>query len=658
MSNHLLRSRLSVIHLLTVSLLVTLVARLLFLQVLAGPQLRESAERTSIRLIYSAAPRGFIFDRDGDAIARNRTAVTVAIDVSVLPADPAIRDRVLPALAKVLDMDESDVRDVVEDPQLGYYEPRPLAVDVPMEKVVYLLEHQARFPGISALEIPVREYPNGVLAAHVVGHVGRINAQELEERQKAAPDADDEDAVRRRYRANDQIGKIGVERVYEDWLRGTPGLQKIAVNVRGERVQQLRHLQAERGWDAVLTLQDAVQQAAEEGLLRGTEIARRIMDPDTGENYKAPAGAVVALDPRDGEVLALASYPTFDPNLWVGKVPQEEIDRINDPESHQPQFNRAISSTVAPGSTFKPMTLAAAWEASLVEPESTFNCPGFFQVGTRRFRDWDPKGHGQVGLTRSLVESCDVVYYTIGVEMNERRQEIGEHLQETARKFGFGTKTGIDLLGEREGLVPGEQWKQERFSYAQPYDRRWFPGDAANLAIGQGFLQVTPLQLAVAYAALSNGGHLVRPHVMRCLSKLNVSELPADPCQAPDSIVPDAAKPRAEQRIRLNPTALEFISQSMEGVGLGEGTAAAVFADFPFDRVTFAGKTGTAQVAKRQDFSWFAAFAPARDPEIVVVAMVEEGGTGAQIAAPIVKRVLEAHFGLEPGNFSAGTRAD
>jgi penicillin-binding protein 2 len=652
------RARLSVIHLLTVSLLVTLVARLLFLQVLAAPDLRRDAERTSVRLIYTEAPRGFIFDRHGSPIAQNRTAVTVAMDVSRLPTDPVERDRVIPALATVLDMDVDDVRDVVEDPTLGFYEPRPLALDVPMDKVVYLLEHQHEFPGVSALEIPVREYPGGTRAAHVVGHVGRINAEEFAERSRPGGVGEDEDALRQRYRSSDRIGKIGIEKVYEEWLRGKAGLEKIAVNVRGERVEQIRNLQPQRGWDAVLSLDNQIQEAAEDALQRGTEVARRLVDPDSGDLYKAPAGAVVAMDPTNGEVLAMASYPTFDPNLWVGSVPQSELDRINDPESHNPQFNRAIASTHPPASTFKPLTLAAAWEASLISPDSTFSCPGFLQVGTRRFRDWDPKGHGTVGLTRSLVESCDVVYYTLGVEMNEHRAELGEHMQETARKFGFGAKTGIDLLGERQGLVPTAEWKEQHYSWAQPYDRRWFPGDAANLAIGQGFLAVTPLQLAVSYAALSNGGFLVRPHVMRCLAQLDPSRMPDDPCRTDETIVPDAAKPRAEQRIAINSTALEFIASSLEGVARGQGTAVAAFSNFPIDQFSFAGKTGTAQVATRQDFSWFAAFAPAKNPSIVVVAMVEEGGTGAQIAAPIVRRVLEAHFGLEPGNFEAGARAD
>jgi penicillin-binding protein 2 len=293
-----------------------------------------------------------------------------------------------------------------------------------------------------------------------------------------------------------------------------------------------------------------------------------------------------------------------------------------------------------------------------VSPSTTFSCPGYLEIGNRRFKDWDPKGHGTVGLRRSLVESCDVVYYNLGTEMHYARDRVGEHLQEVSKTFGFGRKLGIDLLGERAGLVPTAEWKEERFAQAQPYDRRWFPGDAANLAIGQGFLQVTPLQLAASYGAVANGGTVYKPRVMRCLAKVNVARDQAAEPACRDGIVPAIASPEVVSRVPVSPAALGFIGEAMAGVGLGDGTAAAAFAGFPFERVSVSGKTGTAQMMPRQPFSWFAAFAPAHDPQIVVVALVEEGGTGAQIAAPIVRKVIERNFGLQEGKFEAGARAD
>lgn len=655
------RIRLAAINLLVLSLLATLVARLWFLQVLAQEEAQRQVEQTSIRLIYQDAPRGFMYDRNGEVLARNRTALTVAVDMSRLPEGS--RDVVLPKLASVLGLSEKDVRKELLDPRHDRFTPIPVALDVAKDTVIYLLEHQTEFPGVVALEIPVREYPNGTLAAHVIGHIGKISAAEYKDRTG--------------YRRSDNIGKIGIERAYERYLKGQPGIQKISVNSRGEKVEDFRNEPPDRGWDAFLTLDSKLQRAAEDALQRGIDLARRLVDRDTGEYFTAPAGAVVALDPQSGEVLALASNPTFDPNIFVGPAPTGIIAGLNAPESNKPMFNRAVAEAVPPGSTFKPITAAAAWDAAAVSPGRTFGCPGFLKVGNRTFKDWTPSGHGTVGLRKSLVESCDVVYYTLGIELNSAKDRIGEHLQAVARTFGFGRSSGIDILGEQAGLVPDAAWKEARFSHARPYDRRWFPGDSANLAVGQGFLQVTPLQLASAYGSIANGGTLYRPHLMKCLAQINVSQTASagEACrggtladaetgdcpvqeESTPPCVPEPAAPKVTGRVPVAPGALDFIAQSMSGVGLADGTAAAAFSGFPFHAVPVAGKTGTAQMKPRQPFSWFAAFAPVQDPKIVVVALVEEAGTGAQVAAPIVRRVMEAHFGIPEGNFEAGARAD
>jgi penicillin-binding protein 2 len=649
--------RLAVINLLVLSLLVTLLGRLWYLQVLAGNQAQALAERTSIRFVYEQAPRGFIFDRAGETIARNRTALTVALDVSSVPdgrMNQLIRD-----LSQRLDMKPSEIREIVEDPRIGPHTPRPVALDVEKEVVIYLQEHPELFPGVSHLEIPVREYPNGAQAAHVVGHIGEISGEQLSEEQERRDRAEEEGTTTREYRPGDLVGKVGVERAYEDWLAGKRGVRKIAVDVRGERVQDFGYQAPERGWDAILTVDSGLQSAAEEALERGVVTAQGLTDPDSGKKFEAPAGAVVALDPRNGEVLALASNPDFDPNLFVGSAPPEELAKLNAPDSHMPFLNRAIAEAVPPGSAFKPLTAAAAWTVDRNLENRTFQCPGYMKIGTRTFRDWTPDGHGTVGLSRSLSESCDIVYYTLGVELDQRRRELREeHLQEVARRFGAGRLTGIDLLGELGGLVPDAEWKWNRFSYAQTFDRRWFPGDAANLAIGQGFLQMTPLQLAVAYGAIANGGTVYRPHVLKCLAQLNVSRptVVDEACEA--GIVPKAATPKVTGRVDIPPGAFSLIENAMAGTVRGEGTAAGAFSGFPLDRVFVAGKTGTAQMKPKQPFSWFAGIGKAQGKEIVVVALVEEAGTGSQIAAPIVRRVLDHHFGVESGSFEPGVRAD
>jgi penicillin-binding protein 2 len=648
--------RLAVVQLLVLSLLATLVGRLWYLQVLTGGEAQALAERTSIRFVYEQAPRGFVFDREGRTLARNRTALTVALDVSRVPEER--RDQVVRDLARALEMEESDVRDIVNDDRIGPHTPRPIALDVEKDVVVYLSEHPEQFPGVVHLEIPVREYPMGALAAHAIGHIGEIGEEELHEREERQVRAEEKGTTVREYRAGDLVGKVGVEKVYEEWLAGKPGVRRIAVDVSGSPVEETRGEPPQRGWDAVLTIDAAVQKAAEDALESGIKLARGFTDPESGKRYEAPAGAVVALDPRSGEILALASNPDFDPNLFVGSAPRGELAKLNAPDAHMPFLNRAIAEAVPPGSTFKPLTAAAAWEVMPDLRDRMFSCPGYMKIGNRVFRDWTPEGHSSVGLSRSLAESCDIVYYTLGIELDAQKRKLGERLQEVARNFGFGHASEIDLLGESKGLVPDAEWKWNRFSYAQTYDRRWFPGDAANLAIGQGFLQTTPLQLASAYAAIANRGTVYRPHVLKCVAQLDVSEptVPDEACES--GVVPRSAKPKVLQRLDIAPGALAFMEGSMRGTVRDEGTAASAFSGFPIDRLDVGGKSGTAQMKPKQPFSWFASIAKSGTKQIVVVALVEESGSGSLIAAPIVRKVLEQFFDVRKGEFKPGAAAD
>ena len=648
--------RLTVVQILVISLLLTLLGRLWYIQVLAGSQARQLAEQTSIRFVYEQAPRGFVFDRQGRTMARNRTALTVALDVSRVPAGQ--KTNVVRALADALHKPEAEILKVVNDPRFGPNTPRPIATDVPKQTVIDLHEQADRFPGVTDLEVPVREYPLHTLAAHVVGHIGEVNEDELKSLNARRKKSREEGLSVRTYRPGDLIGKLGVERVYEDWLAGKPGTRKIAVDVHGQRVQDFGYDPPERGWDAILTLDASLQSAAQDALGRGLVLARDITDPDSHKLFKAPAGAVVALDPTNGEILALASNPDFDPNLFVGKTPPSKLAELEKPDANMPFLNRAIAEAVPPGSAFKALTALAAWEAQKNLPNRTFQCPGFLKIGNRVFKDWKPGGHGTVGLSRSLSESCDIVYYTLGVELNAKKDEIGERLQQVARNFGFGRDSDIDLPGEEKGLVPDENWKWNRFSYAQTYDRRWFPGDAANLAIGQGFLQATPLQVAMAYAAIANGGTIYRPHVLKCLGQLDVSRAVDVNRACAKGIVPEKASPKVMGSVQAPAEAFAFIQQSMNGTVTGDGTAARPFSGFPYDQVFVAGKTGTAQMAPKQPFSWFAAIAKQGSKQIAVAALVEEGGTGSQVAAPIVRRVIERYYGLKEGSFEAGVRAD
>lgn len=652
--------RLAVVNILVLSLLATLVGRLWYLQVLTGGEAQALAERTSIRFVYEQAPRGFVFDRKMRTMAQNKTALTVALDVSRLPEGR--EDQVIRDLANALDMSAKDVREIVEDPTIGPHTPRPIAVGVDKDIVVFLRERPEQFPGVTHLEIPVREYPNGALASHLVGYIGKISEEELKAQQDRQDRAEEAGTALREYRSDDLIGKVGIEREYEDYLAGKPGVRRIAVDVRGEPVEENRGDPPQRGWDAILTIDAAVQQAAEDAMDQGISIARGLTDPDSGDKFKAPAGAVVAIDPRNGEILALASNPDYDPNFFVGKVNSTQLAKLNAPEANNPYLNRAIAEAVPPGSTFKPLTAAAAWELDEGVAERSFQCPGYYNIGRQRFRDWTPKGHGTVGLSRSLAESCDIVYYTLGEEIdaNDRDNfEKPQGVQDVARRFGLGRTSDIDLRGEEDGLVADREWKWERFSYAQTYDRRWFPGDAANLAIGQGFLQATPLQMAVAYGAIANGGTLYRPHVLRCLAQLDVSQQNEADQACSDGVVPETAESHVVDKVDVPPSALTFIEDAMTGTVRGDGTAAPAFDGFPLDSVHVAGKSGTAQMKPKQPFSWFAAIAKAGNKQIVVVALVEEAGSGSLIAAPIVRRVIEEHFDIKTsGKLEAGVGTD
>jgi penicillin-binding protein 2 len=648
--------RLAVINLLVLSLLATLVGRLWYVQVLAGSEAQELAQRTSIRFVYEQAPRGFIFDRRGRTLARNRTALTVALDVSRVP--PGRTAQLTRDLAAALRMKVKEVRDIINDPRIGNYTPRPIASDVNKDVVIYLEEHPERFPGVTHLEIPVRQYKYGAFASHVIGHIGEIDEQELRAEHERRAVALREGRSLHEYRPGDLVGKVGVEKVYEDWLSGTPGVQKIAVDVHGKRVEDFGHQPPQRGWDAVLTLDAGVQLAAENALKDGLKTARGLTDPDSHKKFKAPAGAVVALDPHNGDVLALASDPDFDPNMFVGKTTVAELAKLNSPDAHMPFLDRAVAEAVPPGSTFKPITALAAWTAEPDLAKRAFQCPGSIKIGNRVFRNWKSSGQGTLGLSQAISQSCDIVFYKLGVELDAQKRNVGERLQDTARTFGFGRRTDIDLRGEQPGLVPDAEWKWKRFSYAQTFDRRWFPGDAANLAIGQGFLQATPLQLASAYGALANGGRIYRPHMLKCLAKLDVSQ-PAGVAQACRSgTVPKTARKKLIGRVKLDPASIAFVVDAMKGTVQGDGTAAQAFAGFPLDGVSVAGKTGTAQMKPKQPFSWFSAIANANGKEIVVVALVEEAGTGSQIAAPIVRKVIESYYGIKSAGFEAGVRAD
>jgi penicillin-binding protein 2 len=489
-----------------------------------------------------------------------------------------------------------------------------------------------------------------VAAAHVLGYVGEISADELKQKRF------------RGYKAGDLVGKAGVELTYDKSLRGRDGVQDLEVNASGEVVRALGGRPPAPGRDLQLTVDLDLQQSVERALADGMRAARRLPDSQRGGTYPAPAATAVVLDPDDGALLALASLPQYDPRRFVGGISRRDFTRYATSPG-KPLLDRAVQSAYPPGSTWKPFTALAGLKAGAITPTSTYTCPGSFTLGSYTKRDWTPRGHGAVALGDSLRLSCDVYYYNLGAQLGvaeraqeERGEKVDEKMQDMAREFGFGRLPALDLPYAAEGTVPTREWRkrfweQNKKTYCAGSSElyrelcrdgwRWQGGDNLNIAIGQGDLQVSPLQLALGYGAMANGGTLYRPHVGRAV---------LDP--ASRRVVRRVA-PRVAGVAEVPGGALAAVGQGLASVTTG-GTAASAFAGFPLDRFPVAGKTGTADLPPQAPFAWFASYAPVGDPKYVVVVMVEQGGHGGESAAPVARAIYQKLFGLPVTPVAAG----
>jgi len=656
------RLRLTFLALLVVSLFVLLFARLWFLQVMAGERYAGMAEGNAIRSISIDAPRGKILDRNGRALVRNRYANVI----SVKPAEMGERkDEVMADVAGLLGMSVEELTSRVERSRVSPFRPKPVAIDVPGDIRDYIHENApTRFPGVYAETKPLREYPHGTLAAHVVGYLGEISPEQLEDDRYEG------------YRAGDLVGRTALEDQYESDLRGVEGQRRYVVNARGRVIGSLEEQLPQPGADVMLTIDLEVQRFTEDALAEGIAVAQRLTDQGTGPRrggtFKAPAGAALVMDPRNGEILALASFPTYDPQAFVGRVTQEYWDWLDAEENHQPLFNRVVQASYPPGSVFKPISAAAALEGGYASMTSRFSCARRWEWGGTVFRNWRVKDMPNMNLAESLADSCDTVYYELARRMwtdEDKRSENGkvpyEHLTDQAKAWGLGTETGIDLPGEKAGRVPGRVWKKafhdrqkntyclqarqspegsdQRRLYEDLCENgdRWRGGDSVNLSIGQGDALTTPLQVTDMFAAIANGGTRWRPHVTKALIK-------------PDGTREDVA-PEWVGKLPVRREYLDYIDQGLRGVTAENGTAGSVFADFP---IKVAGKTGTAELKPKQPFAWFTAYGPVDAPRYVVTVLIEQGGSGSQSAAPVVRKIFEGLFGQDQREIQAGLPTD
>lgn len=607
-----------------------LFARLWYLQVVYAPAAADAAQNNFLRTIYIAAPRGRILDRQGRVIVDTRVSQVLTLDRDIAHRDPALLDR----LSKLLGMAPADMLHAVNDPKFTPYMPAPIAKDVDINTIVYIKEHQQDFRGVGVQSVAVRDYPNGLTAANIIGYVSEINDKELAGLKAQG------------YQPGDNIGKTGIESEYESVLRGQPGVEKIAVDARGRPLSVVSYQAPVPGDDVQLSIDLDIQQKAEQSLAEGLQAARQAADPTSGRSFSAPGGAVVVEDPRDGAVLALATNPTYDPADFIGGISVQKYQQyLNDP-SH-PLNDRALQGQYAPGSTFKLATATAGLQAGVINPGAIFDDTGSYTVGPVTFHGNNSEALGPVNLSEALTRSSDPYFYNVGAQFWYGRSHFGDDaIQKVARSYGLGVPTGIDLPNEAPGKMPDPvSRKAEHAANPQAFpDGGWYAGDNVILAIGQGEVLVTPLQLAGAYATFGNGGTLWQPRV-------------ASRVLTPDGKLVKTFAPVARGHVDM-PNRGVMLSGFEGAVADGSGTAYSAFAGFPLDQLQVAGKTGTAQVTGKQPTSVFASFAPANAPQYVVTAVLEQSGYGATAAAPVVRHVYDLILGHPPGPIGLGSGHD
>jgi penicillin-binding protein 2 len=668
------RLRLFIVRVLVLSLLATLGVRLYYLQVLDHDTLVQTANRQHVREVILPAPRGAIVDDRGRPLVANRSSLVVSVNRSELLGQPDGGRAVLERLSALIKVPAAELARRITPCERGVprpcwngspYQPVPVLTDTTAGVVLRIAERQEDYPGVSATTQTLRQYPYGSLAAHELGYVGPVTQDEIDAaRKRGATDL----------HLNAQIGRAGLEKTYDGDLRGTDGVRYVTVDNRGTVLGTRSETAAERGDTLVTSIDRDVQQIAEKALAAGIAKRRTQVDKN-GARYAAPSGAAVVMDPRTGRVIALASSPSYDPTVFVGGISRTELSRLTDERAGTPLVSRAVAGQFAPGSTFKLSSASAEVMSGRSPLSGSYGCPGSLQVGNRTKNNYESKGiAGPIDLRIALAKSCDTVFYGFAQTdwyADEGRIDSGqrslETLQHMARAYGFGRAPGIDLpAGEQtSGRIVDRAFKKARWDankgeycadakrgYPDVSDpaRRTFltrlaaenctdgwrfrVGDAADLSIGQGETTVSPLQLAVAYSALVNGGTIWEPRIGRAVL-------------GADGKVVREITARSRGKVPVSGEVLRYIRDSLAFTPANGASGSIAFAGFPLDKVLVGGKTGTAEVFGKQDTSWFASWAPATgQPRYVVVAMIEQAGLGSQAAAPVVRAIYEGIFGL------------
>lgn len=652
-------ARVWVFGLVVLSLMGTLLGRLGQVQLTEHEDYVAAAETVNTRVVATPAVRGRLLDRHGIPLADNTSEAVVTIErKTLLDADDGGKTLVQ-AVARALDLPFDQLwartRDCGSEgappPPVCWsgspYQPVPLASGVDPVRALSLLERRDAYPGVGVEARPVRDYParGQASAAHVLGYLARATAEDVEAGDGLVGDSD-------------LVGRSGLEQEYDRVLRGTPGRTTVAVDPRGVVTKTLSVQPPVPGRDVRTHLDLRVQQAAEAALADAVTRAR-------SRGWKADAGAAVVLDVRDGGVVAAASYPAYDPTVWTGGITERELGKLTDPKAGTPLVSRVTAAAFPPASTFKAISLPAAVAAGN-RLGGTYDCTSSYTIGNRAFRNFESRAYGPISLREAMVVSCDTIFYDFAYRSWKAqggltaKDDAHDPFVRTARRFGLGEPTGVDLPGEQAGRVPSREWKRRtwedtradtcarartgypevaatdggRAAYltalAKENCRTGFQlraGDAANFSIGQGDIAVSPLQMARAYAAIANGGTLWSPRVAQATTAAGGGD---------EQPVP----PHRDGSIGVGAAVLDFLHDSLRGV-VSEGTAKGAFAGFPLKAWPVAGKTGTAEVYGSQDTSWFVSYAPADKPRYAVAVVVSQGGTGGETAAPAARRIHE-----------------
>ena len=633
--------RLAILGLVIIAMFVGLFSRLWFLQVLASTEYDTLAAENRVREIYTEPPRGRILDRNHNVLVDNRRTLAVLVnrqDLEERRLDAQVGDGcpgckgVVDRLAKLLDIPAGRIRHRLRDTTVSPYKPIPVAYDVTEDKAEEIEVNQEDFPGVSVDEIPIRTYPKGALAPHILGYVNEISPEQL-----ASPEFKNARVIPP-YGPGDIVGRDGVEYTYDRFLRGKPGVDRVVVNSSGKIIES-EHVQDEQaGNDLILSLDNRIQRLAENALEYGLNLGK-------SEGYGSPAGAVVVLDPKDGGVVAMASYPTYDASIAADGFSNKEFRQLGARTKDDPDdvalINRAIQAQRSPASTMKVVTAGAAMALNVVTSSSYVPCPASKayppgEPGAEVFDDIVPVDRGSMGFSQALTVSCDTFFYELGWQMETIFDEE-EQFQKYARLAGLGQETGLDLPNEADGRIPDRKWCKEVYEATKKDKnpvcaRGWLPGYSVNMAIGQGDVIATPLQMAVTTAALANGGEVLRPHVVDRVSRFSAGD--------PEKVVRDIDK-KVVAELPLQEDEFAVIREGMIGTtGNGAGTAREAFSGFPIE---IAGKTGTAELGDTDlSDAWFISYGPARaEPEYVVAVLLQESGFGGETAAPVARYVWD-----------------